>query len=173
MSIAELFVASSVSRLQEEYLPRIHSAVEILDSDEIWWRPRDCTNSVGNLLAHLSGNVRQWIISGLGGVDDDRNRAREFAQPDEDGEDRNSLLARLDATVEDACEVISGLDVESLEGLHSIQGGRTTGLEAVYHVVEHFGWHVGQIVYIAKLKSSQGAQLKFYDDETINQLRNS
>lgn len=171
MPLARLFVSASVDRLQDEYLPRIQAALEIIETDDLWWRPKECTNSVGNLLLHLEGNVRQWIISGLGGASDARDRASEFAATDSDL-GKPEIFRRLAETVDEACDVIAKMKHDQLVGSVRIQGSETTGLEAVYHVVEHFGWHVGQIVQLAKMKSAVGAQLRFYDDAVINQLRN-
>ena len=99
--------------------------------------------SVGNLLLHLNGNVRQWIISGFGGATDSRERSKEFA---EKGPHPSSvLLARLERTLREAAEVIEGLDPDSLLETRRIQGCDVDGVRILVHVVEHFSYHVGQI----------------------------
>lgn len=139
--------------LAELYLPRITRCLEQLSEKDIWWRPNRASNSVGNLVLHLSGNVRQWIISGLGGAPDVRQRDQEFAEcgpmP------RRVLTARLSGAVAEACEVLDRLSGQDLASDHLIQGFHVSGFEAVYHVAEHFAYHTGQILFIAKLKSGK------------------
>jgi len=117
--------------------------------DQIWWRPHETSNSVGNLVLHLEGNVRQWIISGLGNQPDLRDRDREFEElgpiP------RRDLIQHLEKTVAEACLVLAGISPRNLGREFHIQGFRVTGLGAVAHVTEHFAYHTGQIIYATKL----------------------
>lgn len=163
-SAGSLFVRESVRQLPV-YVQRLRRALETLPEADLWWRPHDRTTSVGNLLLHLAGNVRQWIVSGLGGAPDLRRRSEEFAA--REGGTRAEVLAALEAVVRDAAEVIAGLDEEALAATTRIQGFETTGLGAVYHVVEHFSWHVGQIVWIAKMRAGEGHGIAFYDDAKL------
>lgn len=136
--------------LGEHHLPRILECLKRLSDEDIWWRPHVTSNSVGNLVLHLSGNVRQWIISGLGGGPDRRQRDKEFAE--RGPLPRRALVTRLRSTVVEACRVLKRLRTQELERVHSIQGFRVTGFQAVAHVVEHFAYHTGQIIFVAKLK---------------------
>jgi uncharacterized damage-inducible protein DinB len=122
----------------------------MLSQKEIWWRPHSTSNSVGNLVLHLDGNVRQWVISGMGGAPDRRQREKEFAErgPIPGGK----LLAQLRATVGEACAVIAKLTPRELARKRPIQRFRVTGLEALVHVTEHFAFHTGQIVLLTKMK---------------------
>ncbi len=122
----------------------------MLSEKEIWWRPNAASNSVGNLVLHLEGNVCQWIISGLGGAPDRRERDREFAE--RGPIPRRDLVAQLRKTVTEACRVLEKLSPETLSRSYRIQGFRVTGLGAVCDVVEHFAYHAGQIIYVTKLK---------------------
>jgi uncharacterized damage-inducible protein DinB len=151
------FLAEAQRTLSQEYLPRIEKCLAQLSEDEIWWRPNPPSNSIGNLVLHLCGNVRQWIISGLGGADDVRERDLEFSE--QGPVPREELVAQLRRTVREACRVLSGLSEDSLLRKHSIQGYHATGVYAVLHVTEHFGYHAGQIIYITKLKRAE--DLKF------------
>ncbi|MCA8959999.1 MAG: DUF1572 family protein [Planctomycetes bacterium] len=175
MPIASIFIRASVRHLEDDYLPRIRDALALLAPEDLWWRSEEHTNSVGNLLLHLQGNVRQWIVSGLGGATDARDRASEFGrrggEPFDPGE-TDRLFATLSDTVHEACSVIESMGEARLAVPVRIQGFDTTGLEAIYHVVEHFSWHVGQIVAFVKMRSARGASLHFYDDARINELRN-
>ena len=122
----------------------------MLPEKEIWWRPNAASNSVGNLVLHLSGNIGQWIVSGLGGAPDTRERDLEF---DERGPiPRREVAARIRTTVREACAVLDRLSEESLSHKYNIQGFRVTGMYAISQVLEHFAYHTGQIIFVTKLK---------------------
>lgn len=143
--------------LVETYIPRIARCLKLLSEEEIWWRPNRASNSVGNLVLHLQGNVRQWVISGLGEQPDRRDRDREFAETGSIA--RRALLRGLRKTAEEADEVLAKLGQQHLQSKFSIQGFRVTGLQAVWHVTEHFAFHAGQIIFVTKLKC--GKDLRF------------
>lgn len=143
--------------LVETYTPRIARCLKLLTEEEIWWRPNRASNSAGNLVLHLQGNVRQWIISGLGGQPDRRNRDREFAETGPMA--RRTLLSGLRKTIKEADEVLANLGQPDLLSTFSIQGFHVTGLQAVWHVAEHFAFHAGQIIFVTKLKC--GKDLRF------------
>jgi uncharacterized damage-inducible protein DinB len=164
------FVQDSVELLRDTYLPRMQRALDALPESDLWWRPHEGVLAFGTILLHLEGNVRQWICSGLGGAPDHRNRAAEFAA--KSGPAGKSLLGRLAATVTEACSVIEKLDEAALQREYPIQGNRVTGRWAVYHVVEHFSWHTGQAVWIAKARAGAGHGVAFYDDARANAARN-
>ncbi len=157
--IGQAFIAQSRFHLAEDFLPKIERCLGLLNDQQIWWRANEQSNSIGNLLLHLSGNVRQWIVCGLGDATDSRDRDSEFAQRGEIP--RAELFDRLKRTVDEAVTVLARLDPEALLEKHRIQGLEVSALEAVLHVVEHFSMHAGQVVYITKLLSS--ADLHFYD----------
>ena len=160
MSIAASFIERSRYYLGREYPIKIRAAVEVLPEERLWWRPNEQTNSIGNLLLHLSGNVRQWLVSGIGGQPDVRKRNMEFAA--RGGASAAGMLDGLEATLREADEVLRALLPSELLERRSIQGRDTTVMEAVYHVVEHFAGHTGQIIWIAKM-AAPGA-VRFYDD---------
>lgn len=146
-------------RLLSEYLPRIKRCLEVLSDEDIWWRAHETDNSIGNLILHLSGNVRQWIISGIGGIAYPRDRAKEFSErgpiPKEE------LRKRIESTLREAEETLERFDTDKMLEVRHIQKYDVTCLEAISHVVEHFAQHLGQIIYITKLR--RGMDLKFYD----------
>ena len=160
MSLPASFLERTRYYLVTEYPTKIRAAVETLPADRLWWRPHEQANSVGNLLLHLSGNIRQWIISGIGGAPDVRKRNMEFAA--RGGAPAGQMLDMLETTVREADAVIRGLTPSELLGRRTIQGRDTTVFEAIYHVVEHFAGHTGQIILMAKMLSP-GA-VKFYED---------
>lgn len=141
----------------EKYLSRIVRCLQLLSEKEIWWRPNDASNAAGNIVLHLCGNIRQWILSGLGGEPDVRAREKEFGERGPIS--RRMLIAQLKTTVGEACEIIDGLQVETLLQQFRIRGYDVSGLIAVLRVYEHFAYHAGQIMYLTKLKS--GKDLRF------------
>ncbi len=142
------FIAQCRHSLLRYHWPRIERSVNSLSDSQIWWRPNPQSNSVGNLLLHLEGNVRQWIIAGLGGAPDRRERDQEFR---ESGPlPARATLAKLRRTVRAADRVLARLSAADLLRAYKIQKFRVTGLQAVFHVTEHFAFHAGQILYATK-----------------------
>ncbi len=132
---------------------RIQDCLGRLSPEQIWARSNDNQNAVGNLVLHLCGNVRQWIIAGIGDAPDIRQRAREFSA--RSGPDAQELSQRLKATVEEAVAVLNSLPLERLAERVRIQAYDLTALEAILHVVEHFAQHAGQVLYFTKLATGQ------------------
>jgi uncharacterized damage-inducible protein DinB len=155
------FIASARAYFAEDYLPKIERSLDLLTDEQIWWRANPQSNSIGNLLLHLSGNVRQWIVCGVGGAPDTRDRDSEFAQ--RDTIPRAELLAALKQTLSEADAALAKFDAGKLLERHSIQGCDVTALAAIFHVVEHFSMHTGQIVFVTKLLTA--TDLHFYDFE--------
>lgn len=143
-------LANARHSLEKHHLPRIERCLNMMSEEEIWWRPHPSSNSVGNLVLHLNGNVRQWIVSGLGERPFRRERDMEFSEPGPVSHRR--LAAMLRTTILTACRIICTLTAGNLQRQHTIQGFRVTGLQALLHVVEHFAFHSGQIIYITKLQ---------------------
>ncbi len=135
------------------HLPRIRRCLSLLSEKQIWWRPHPTSNSVGNLVLHLAGNVRQWIMSSLGGAPDIRRRDLEFSARGPIS--RRRLVAALQNTTIKAGQVVAKLSPRDLARVYSIQGFRVTGFEAIFHVTEHFAYHTGQIIYVTKLKRGE------------------
>src|SRR5712692_7627346 len=144
----QLFITRSRHHLSQDFLPKIERCLELLKDEQIWWRANPQSNSIGNLILHLSGNVRQWIVSGLGDATDSRDRDREFAQRDVIS--RQELITKLKQTLRDADATLAKFDVDKLLDRQSIQGCDVSALEAILHVVEHFSMHAGQIVLLTK-----------------------
>jgi hypothetical protein len=157
-SAARLFLAFSRSKLLEQYWPRLRSSVESLTAEQVWWRPNEASNSIGNLILHLNGNVRQWLVASFDRLEDTRDRPAEFAERQLIAP--AALLKTLGATMQDASRVLSRLTEADLLNTFLIQGYTVSGVRAVYQVVEHFGLHYGQILYVNKLV--RGEDLGFY-----------
>lgn len=157
MTVESEYVRFSAARL-DMLCGRIETCIAKLTPEQIWMRQSENENAVGNLLLHLTGNVRQWILSGLGGAADTRERHREFA-----ARERMSpaeLMARLRSTVEEARRVIQALPAGALLERVKIQTYEVTKMEAIHDVLEHFAGHTFQIIFATKLLTSE--DLGFY-----------
>ena len=157
MTSGGLFLDYSQRKLRQN-VDRIDKCLARLTEDQVWSRGHESENAVGNLLLHLAGNVRQWIVSGVGATPDTRDRDSEFNA--HSGPSPEQLLASLRAAVEEACGVIAPLTEQRLAETIHVQKYDVTVLEAVYHVVEHFALHTGQIIFATKLLT--GEELGFY-----------
>jgi uncharacterized damage-inducible protein DinB len=155
----ELFISEARRHLMQEYLPWLRGCLAKLDDEDIWWRPNEKSNSIGNLILHLCGNIRQWIIHGVGGAADLRNRPAEFAA--RESFPKAELLEKLESTLVEVDAVLANLPVEKLTEPRVIQGFDVTVLRAIFHAVEHFSYHTGQIIYITKMRT--GEDLKFWN----------
>jgi uncharacterized damage-inducible protein DinB len=156
-ALDELFLRFATNKLGQ-LSSRIVDCLGRLNDEQIWTRGNENQNAIGNLVLHLTGNVRQWILSGVGGQPDVRDRDAEFAA-------RGSvpgpeLAARLRATVDQALEVIRHTTPKRLTETVRIQGYEVSVLEAIGHVTEHFAQHTGQIIFATKLVT--GEDLGYY-----------
>jgi uncharacterized damage-inducible protein DinB len=149
-AIAQTFLDKSRRLMTSDYVPKIERCLDQLADDDIWWRPNEASNSIGNLVLHLCGNVNMWILGGVGRLSFERDRQQEF-------DERRSIPAaelrsRLRGVVQRADEVIGAVGSNELLSRRQIQGYDVTVLEAIYHVVEHFGMHTGQIIMLSKAR---------------------
>src|ERR1041385_810365 len=157
MGLAENFIASARSYLTSDYLPKIERCLERLTDEDVWWRAGEEANSVGNLLLHLDGGTRMWIVSGWGGASDLRERQQEFDA--RSPVPRAELLARLKKTIGEVDEVLARADAATLSERRQIRDMNVTGLEAIFHAVEHFSMHTGQIILLTKLRTGEDLKL--------------
>lgn len=156
-AVARTFLDTSRHLITSDYLPKIERCLDRLTETDIWWRANEASNSIGNLILHLSGNVTMWIIGGVGNLPFERHRQLEF-------DERRKIPAtelrhRLRTVVQQADEVMSAVDANELLSRRQIQGYDVTVLEAIYHVVEHFGMHTGQIILLSKARVGQDLRL--------------
>ncbi|MGA9994315.1 MAG: DinB family protein [Pyrinomonadaceae bacterium] len=155
----KIFIAKARSLMREDYLPKIERCLEKLNDEQVWWRAGEESNSIGNLLLHMAGNARQWIISSVGGEPDARVRQQEFDE--RETIPRAELMEKLRRTLDEVDAVLARVDEAQLLERRTIQGYEVTVLEAIFHVVEHFAMHTGQIILITKMLTS--SDMKFYD----------
>ncbi len=155
--LGRLFLDCSASRLGQ-LSGRIAACLAKLNSEQVWARGSENENAIGNLVLHLCGNVRQWILSAVGGAPDARQRDAEFSA--RGNVQAVDLAGRLQATVEEALAILRTFPSTRLAEGVVVQGYSVTLLEAIYHVVEHFAQHTGQIVFATKQLT--GEDLGFY-----------
>src|SRR5690242_595348 len=159
LATSQAFINHASNFLSGDYLPKIECCLEKLTDEEIWWRANEESNSIGNLILHLCGNARQWIVCGIGSAPDARNRDAEFEQ--RNVIPRSDLLALLRSTLSDVQTTLESIDPATLLEYRKIQGNDVDILEAVFHVTEHFSMHAGQIFLLTKMLT--GRDLQFYD----------
>lgn len=148
MTAEEIFLKFSADKLEQLHA-RIEDCLARLTAEQIWTRNSDNENAAGNLVLHLSGNVRQWIGSGVAGLPDHRQRDTEFDT--RGGKSTEELRELLSARVAEAVSVIRGVPPARLTERITPQGYNVTVLEAIAHVVEHFSQHTGQIILLTKM----------------------
>ena len=157
--VARAFIDRANTFLSIEYLPKIERCLEQLTDEQIWFRPNEASNSIGNLVLHLCGNARQWIVSGLGDSPDRRHRDSEFRQ--REVIPKAELLELLRTTINEVAQVLADLDSNVILERRTIQGKDVEVLEAIFHVTEHFSMHSGQIILLTKMLAQR--DMKFYD----------
>jgi uncharacterized damage-inducible protein DinB len=143
--------------LRSSYLSKIERCLDVLGEDDIWWRVNDASNSIGNLMLHLDGSTRMWILRVAGGRQVVRDRDAEFSARGPLA--KSALLARLRSTLAEVDEVLATLNEETLLERRPSTQGEVTVLWAVLHGVEHFAMHTGQIITLTKLRTGSALRL--------------
>lgn len=157
MTTGRLFIDYSIRKLRQ-YEERIGECLSRLSEEQVWDRTNEESNAVGNLVLHLSGNVRQWIGSGVAGRADERKRDAEFAARGEVG--IAELREKLRQVIAEATGDLEGLGESELLEKMTVQSYTLTKLEGIYHVVEHFSGHANQIALLTKAYTNRA--LGFY-----------
>ncbi len=148
-----LYLAAARRRLAACH-ERLAHCLGQLDDRQVWWRPRESMNSVGNIILHLCGNLRQWLIAGVRRTPDERDRPAEFAE--RGSIPRDELLRRFGAVVAEGDAVLAGLDEAVLLEPRTIQGFDETVLSAVFDCLAHLSGHTQEVVYITRLQLGDG-----------------
>ncbi|MEM9001072.1 MAG: DinB family protein [Bacteroidota bacterium] len=148
----------------DESTRMIESALDKITEVWLWKRPNQNSNSIGNLILHLCGNITQYAIASLGEIEDTRQRSKEFST--EVGYTKQELLDLLKITVQRAKEVIANSNGQQLIKTREVQGFNFSGIGVVMHVVEHYSYHTGQIAFWVKQLVNE--DLKFYEGMNLN-----
>jgi uncharacterized damage-inducible protein DinB len=143
--------------LRGDYLPKIERCLEALSEEDVWWRANNGSNSIGNLILHLDGSTRAWILGVAGGRRVVRDRDAEFAERGPLA--KSALLARLRSTLAETDEVLALLNEATLLERRQSSKGEVTVLWAVLHGVEHFAMHTGQIILLTKIRTAATLRL--------------
>lgn len=161
--IAAELINHAVLRMSEN-TPRIVRCLDELSEEEVWQRPNASSNSIGNLVLHLCGNITQYIVSSLGGKDDLRVRDEEFAATG--GYTKAQLIKKLEGTLSEAIHIIKNVTEEELLRQRHVQAYCFSGIGNIIHVAEHYSYHTGQIAFWTKLLKNK--DLGFYAGVDLN-----
>ena len=163
--IQKLFLQDSYEHL-EYAVERVEHCLDQLNDEQIWWRPTESQNSIGNLVLHICGNVSQWILSGVGSLPDTRDRPSEFS---ERGPLEHSLLTlKLQESLKAVQQVLQTVNETRLVESQVIQGFQTTGLGAITHSVTHFTGHMQEVICLTRMQLGADYQFK-WQSETESQ----
>jgi hypothetical protein len=143
-------VGTAAAHELDSALKRIKHCLDQLNDEQVWWRSQSSLNSIGNLILHLGGNLRQWIVAGVGGASDARNRPAEFAE--RGPIPKVELVRRLEAVVEEAKGILVRVDARQLAEVRRIQGFDVTGVAAIFDSIPHFWGHAQEIVHMTRLQ---------------------
>lgn len=153
---------SELSHLLTAGLAKIEHCVAQVSNEQVWWRPGATENSVGNLVLHLAGNLRQWAVVSFNAENDDRNRASEFDA--RDGQSKDELLKSLRDTVRSALLSIEQLPADCWCNSLQVQGFQTTVLGALMHTTSHFVGHTHQIVQLCRMQLGEQYQFMWHPE---------
>jgi len=157
-------VGNETSGELDAALGKIKHCVNQLTDDQVWWRPSESMNSVANLLLHLCGNLGQWIVSGVGGTADVRERQKEFDQRIQIP--KSELMQQIESAVADAKIVLSETSAEELLRIRPVQGNDVTGMQAILHSAAHFRGHVQEIVHMTRWQLGDSYEFDFIPPTT-------
>lgn len=162
-------VKTECLRRLKENQDKLKKVLTHLPTEELWWRPNAVSNSIGNLILHLCGNLTQYVLSGLGGQEDHRERSKEFEA--KGPIPASEVIHRLDEVLEKVYNIISTLDEAELMRVRPVQCYEESGIGILIHVTEHLSYHTGQIIYLIKWKEER--PMDFYSDAALEAHRGS
>jgi len=162
-------IAETKRRISEESIERIKKCLDMITNDQIWQRPNKESNSIGNLILHLCGNARQWLICGLTDAPDTRNRSLEFDI--HHNISKSEFITKLDELSSDIASLLKMIDVSNLVLPRKVQVFEETGISILIHVIEHFSYHTGQIVFYTKLLTNKPTNFYSHLNLEINDTK--
>ncbi|GGD38589.1 DinB family protein [Muriicola marianensis] len=162
-SLGEEFIENAVFRIDES-MRMVQKSLDFLKEEDVWKRPNESSNSIGNILVHLCGNITQYILAGLDGREDLRKRDAEFAI--QGGLSKSELIDQINTLILNVKSILQNLSDEQLTKHYKVQGFDLSGVGIVLHVVEHFSYHTGQIAFWTKLLKNR--DLGFYEGLDLN-----
>jgi uncharacterized damage-inducible protein DinB len=162
-NIALEFIEESIFRIEKNTF-KIIKCLSELSEEQIWLHHNEASNSIGNILLHICGNIRQYTISALGDQPDIRERDIEFSA--KGGYNKEELQNKLTTTLEQAINTIRNTDESKLLKIHRVQGFTMSGVGIIVHVTEHYSYHTGQVIF--GTKQLTGTDLGFYANTDLN-----
>ena len=160
-AVLSQFQIESIHLLEESF-GKIKHCLSQLSEQQVWFRPAPAMNSIGNLLLHIAGNLRQWVVTSIEDAPDRRDRDAEFSA------DGGLSLAELTKTVEDTISrakvAIQSVTSDTATQTRKIQGFEVTLMGAIMHSVPHFVGHTHQIIYITRLQLGDAYQFAWSPD---------
>lgn len=162
--INKLLILDIKKRIFQESIPRINKCLGLLADDQIWKHHNEHSNSIGNLVLHLNGNVRQWILSGIFGEKDERDRDAEFSF--EGPTPKKNLMELMSQLEKETSIMLAKIKPKMLIERREVQGFDESVLSILIHVTEHFSYHTGQIAFYTKILLD--CDLGFYNDYDLN-----
>lgn len=157
--LQQAFLTEANLRLKEESLTRIVQCIDILDDKQLWYAPNLVTNSVGNLVLHLTGNIRQYLCHGIGGKVDVRERDKEFI-PNQTL-NATDLKQQISSAIFDGLTCVNAIQSDDWLSEIRVQVFNMNKFSALIHVIEHTSYHVGQITHLTKMQT--GNETGYYD----------
>ena len=136
-------------RITRVFPAQIRAAIAPLSEEQFWWRPNESSNSIANIVIHLTGSLNHFLNRNLGGKDFTRNRPAEFA--DRSGASKSEVLAGFDSMVADAERTFSKLSPSQLADPSPEPKLNTNVFEDLLGIAVHISNHAGQVVWIAKM----------------------
>lgn len=168
MNTKQLLVKEFENRVFNESYERIYTCLSMIEEKDLWRSPGSNIPAIGNLILHLCGNARQWVLSGLGDKPDNRDRKQEFILHKKIK--KSELVFLLENLKVNLRQTLEDLDSKSIEKIYCIQGFEVTGFSVLIHVLEHFSYHTGQITTLTKWLTNK--ETGYYGDIDLNQLNN-
>jgi uncharacterized damage-inducible protein DinB len=166
MPLKQLLIKEFDKRVFEESYERIYKCLSMIEERDLWRSPAQNIPPIGNMILHLCGNARQWILSGIGNKPDNRERDQEFViQANIKKSELIFLLQNLKVNIR---QTLDEMDSSFLQSQHAIQGFDVSGFSIVVHVIEHFSYHTGQITTLTKWLTQKSTD--YYGDIDLNQL---
>lgn len=157
MSVSDqlsLGMRQGACRSLDSSMRKIGHCLDQLTEDQLWWRPAEGLNSVGNLMLHLAGNLRQWVVAGVGGAVDNRDRPSEFSA--DRTLEKEQLWTILQTAVEEAKQAILATSDADLIRQRLVQNFEVSGVEAIFDSVPHFQGHAQEIICLTRMQLGDG-----------------
>ena len=147
-SVDAFLLQHLTTRLVTEFPNQVEKCLEVLSEDDVWWRPHEQSNAVGNLVLHVAGSNRHFLEHVIGGAPGVRDRDAEFAE--RGGRTKADILLVWSDVAARVSGVLRALTPERLS--HPTSDRNRPVADILLHVTHHNALHIGQIVWITKLR---------------------